>query len=137
MVSRKGQYSIMLLFLIIIIDSLKQTFFIKFWKQTVCLFCFLSIDSLAEGCAVEMKNLVSNHTYFFNMSLNSSKQAMESSSLNCYTIPETGEYTVCVYEIQYGGVLGHNCWMLSNVTVEKETANTPVSSQTDERSNGE
>ena len=82
---------------------------------------------MAEGCAVEMKNSVSNHTYFFNVFLSSNEQAMDS-TLNCFTIPETGEYTMCVHEIQSGGMVGENCWMLSNVTVE-EPATIPTSDE--------
>jgi len=83
----------------------------------ICVSCFFTAGSEAEGCAVEFESEA--HTHFFNMSRSTSGGGEISESvLDCFTVRGAGGYSVHVYEIQCNGELGQRNRELPDVTVE-------------------
>ena len=68
-------------------------------------------DSTADGCAVAMEN--NKHDLVFNATRSNNNDDILS-LLECFSVPEGGEYSVSVHEI-HNGV--HVCTQVNNITV--------------------
>ena len=51
----------------------------------------------------------------------SRQNSHELTLLECFSVPKAGVYSVAVYEIQHGGIVGHKIWSLPQITVEDST----------------
>ena len=78
----------------------------------VCASCSFTNDSTARGCTVELQN--DEFTFVFNMSRQSSEDR-EPLLLECFPVPETGVFSVSVYEVLHDGMLGHTILRLLNI----------------------
>ena len=96
----------------------------------ICASCSFLSDSTAEGCAIELQNEA--HAFFFNMTRNYTTSE-ELVILECFSVPQAGVFSVYVYEIQCGGVVGHRSWRLPEVVTEAEIAGKSVSESTNGR----
>ncbi|CAI8026699.1 hypothetical protein GBAR_LOCUS15312 [Geodia barretti] len=80
-------------------------------KTVMCFSCTFLADSTADGCAVTMEN--NKHVFVFNVTrTNNSDDNLV--LLECFSVPEGGEYSVSVHEI-HNGV--HVCTQVNNITV--------------------
>ena len=73
-------------------------------KPGICLSCTLYADSTADGCAVRMEN--NKHVFVFSATRkndNDDKPVL----LECFPVPEAGEYSASVHEIHNGVVQEH------------------------------
>ena len=70
-------------------------------------------DSTADGCAVAMEN--NKHDLVFNATRSNNNDDILS-LLECFSVPEGGEYSVSVHEIHYSVLQEHVCTQV-NVTV--------------------
>ena len=79
-------------------------------KPGICLSCTFLVGSTGDGCAVRLQN--DQHTFTFA----TSHHGIE--ALECFSVPDTGVYSVHVYDVQYGEVQEHTSRQLDNVTIE-------------------
>ena len=83
-------------------------------KTVMCFSCAFLADSTADGCAVTMKN--NKHVFVFNVTrTNNSDDNLV--LLECFSVPEGGEYSVSVHEIHYGVVQEHIGILVNNIAV--------------------
>ena len=80
----------------------------------ICLSCSFSSDSTADGCTVKMEN--EKHVFVFNAT-RSNNNDDNLVLLECFSVPEGGEYSVSVHEIHYQVVQEHACTQVNNITV--------------------
>ena len=80
----------------------------------ICLSCSFSSDSTADGCTVKMEN--EKHVFVFNAT-RSNNNDDNLVLLECFSVPEGGEYSVSVHEIHYGVMQEHVCTQVNNITV--------------------
>ena len=80
----------------------------------ICLSCSFSSDSTADGCTVKMEN--EKHVFVFNAT-RSNNNDDNLVLLECFSVPEGGEYSVSVHEIHYGVVQEHVCTQVNNITL--------------------
>ena len=73
--------------------------------------CTFSACSTAEGCAARLEN--DNHIFTFETSRH------KDNGLECFSVQETGIFSVHVYEIQNGEVQEHISRELDNILIEK------------------
>ena len=83
-------------------------------KPGICLSCSFFSDSTADGCTVRMEN--DKHVFVFNAT-RSNNNDDNLALLECFSVPEGGEYSVSVHEIHYGVVQEHVCTQVNNITV--------------------
>ena len=77
----------------------------------ICLSCTFLAGSTGDGCAVRLQN--DQHTFIFNTSRH------DNEALECFLVPDTGVYSVHVYDVQYGEVQKHTSRLLDQVIIEK------------------
>jgi hypothetical protein len=80
-------------------------------KYVICFSCTFLADSTADGCAVTMENNK------YDLVFNATRSNNNLSLLECFSVPEGGEYSVSVHEIHYGVVQEHVCTQVNNITV--------------------
>ena len=85
-------------------------------KPGICLSCTFLANSTADGCAVKMEN--DKHTFVFNVTQNNNSED-KPVLLECFPVPEAGEYSASVHEIHYGVVQEHVSTQVNNITVSK------------------
>ena len=83
-------------------------------KPGICLSCSFFSYSTADGCTVQMEN--DKHVFAFN-STRSNNNDDNLALLECFSVPEGGEYSVSVHEIHYGVVQEHVSIEVNNITV--------------------
>ena len=77
----------------------------------ICLSCTFLVGSTGDGCAVRLQN--DQHTFIFIASRH------DNEALECFLVPDTGVYSVHVYDVQYGEVQEHTSRLLDQVIIEK------------------
>ena len=77
--------------------------------------------AIADGCTIELQS--NQYKYIFNMSRQNSH---ELTLLECFSVPEAGEYSVSVYEIQHGGTVEHKVWNPPQVTIDEDNTEEPI-----------
>ena len=77
--------------------------------------CIFYADSTAEGCSVKLQN--DEHSFAFNISRGDTEELV---SWECFSVQETGIFSVHVYEIQNGEAQEHISRELDNIFI-KET----------------
>ena len=80
-------------------------------KPGVCVCCTFFSDSTADGCTVKMEN--DKHVFVFNATRSNNNLSL----LECFSVPEGGEYSVSVHEIHYGVVKEHVYTQVNKITV--------------------
>ena len=65
--------------------------------------CSFPSDSTAEECAIQLQN--NEHTFSFNLSRQAHEELI---LLECFTVPETGVFSVLLYEVELGGAIGYH-----------------------------
>ena len=84
-------------------------------KQGICLSCTFSICSTAEGCAVRLEN--DDNIFTFETSRHNDNGLV--SAWECFSVQETGIFSVHVYEIQHGEVQEHISREFDNILKQK------------------
>ena len=85
-------------------------------QQGVCMSCTFFADSPAEGCGIELQN--EQFTFIFNSTRLSERDLV---LLQCFSVPQAGEYGVYMYEIQSLGRLELSKRKLNNNIVIYKT----------------
>ncbi|CAI8019959.1 hypothetical protein GBAR_LOCUS11952 [Geodia barretti] len=80
-------------------------------KLGICLSCCFFSDSTADGCTLKMEN--DKHVFVFNATRSNNNLSL----LQCFSVPEGGEYSVSVHEIHNGVVQNHIGILVNNITV--------------------
>ncbi|CAI8038155.1 hypothetical protein GBAR_LOCUS21281, partial [Geodia barretti] len=80
----------------------------------ICLSCSFSSDSTADGCTVKMEN--EKHVFVFNAT-RSNNNDDNLVLLECFSVPEGGEYSVSVHEIHNSVVQNHIGILVNSITV--------------------
>ena len=83
-------------------------------KPGICLSCSFFSDSTAGGCTIKMEN--DKHVFAFNTT-RSNNNDDNLVLLECFSVPEGGEYSVSVHEIHYGVVQEHVSTKVNTTTV--------------------
>ena len=83
-------------------------------KPGICLSGSFFSDSTADGCTVKMEN--KKHIFVFNAT-RSNNNDNNLVLLECFSVPEGGEYSVSVHEIHYGVVQEHIGILVNNIAV--------------------
>ena len=75
----------------------------------ICVSCYFTSDSTAEGCAIQLYN--DENIFIFNISRLINEMAL----LECFSVPKTGTFNVLVYESG-----SSNKWRLPHITTNAE-----------------
>ena len=73
---------------------------------------FENTDS--EGCSVKLQNDI--HTFVFNITRHDNNSLV---LLECFSVPEAGDYSVYVYEIQNGGIIEYTSQQIDNIVISE------------------
>ena len=91
-------------------------------KQELCLSCafliFPILESFAaDGCSLKLQS--ESHTFVFNITRHNDKDLV---LLECFSVPEPGEYSVHVYEIHNGNINEYTSRKLENIVISEKGA---------------
>ena len=96
----------------------------------ICASCSFFADflfngcAIADGCTIELQS--NQYKYIFNMSR---QNGHELTLLECFSVPESGVYSVSVYEIQHGGTVGHKVQNLPQITIGEDSTEEQISGE--------
>ena len=87
-------------------------------NKEICLTCsFLLPDGntdTAQGCALKLQS--DTQTFFFSITRHDDNSLV---LLECFSVPEAGEYSVYVYEIQNGKIMEYISQQLDNIVISE------------------
>ena len=84
-------------------------------QQEVCFACISLFENAdPEGCSVKLQNDV--HTFVLNITRHNNSSLV---LLECFSVPEAGDYSVHVYEIQNGGIIEYTSQQLDNIVISE------------------
>ena len=91
-------------------------------KQELCLSCAFLISPIlesfaADGCSVKLQS--DSHTFVLYITRHNDKDLV---LLECFSVPEPGEYSVHVYEIHNGNINEYTSRKLENIVISEKGA---------------